>query len=130
MTEKEIKQMQAEIERLRADNARLQSEMIRLVGRNLELSEQLEVDVELRLEEKRSQHCCHCRSIGFQPCAHPTAPHHGRHRHDTCRLQGPFHTGYVTALCKEGYVDYVPSLGMEMLVAFLGYQSRLLIASK
>ena len=48
MTEKEIKQMQAEIERLRADNARLQSEMIRLVSRNLELSEQLEVDVELR----------------------------------------------------------------------------------
>ena len=47
MTEKEIKQMQAEIERLRADNARLQSEMIRLVGRNLALSEQLEVDVEL-----------------------------------------------------------------------------------
>ena len=40
--------MQAEIERLRADNARLQSEMIRLVGRNLALSEQLEVDVELR----------------------------------------------------------------------------------
>ena len=35
-------------ERLRADNARLQSEMIRLVGRNLALSEQLEVDVELR----------------------------------------------------------------------------------
>ena len=48
MTEKEIKQMQAEIERLRADNERLQSEMIRLVGRNLELSERLEVDVELR----------------------------------------------------------------------------------
>ena len=48
MTEKEIKQMQAEIERLRADNERLQSEMIRLVSRNLELSEQLEVDVELR----------------------------------------------------------------------------------
>ncbi len=48
MTEKEIKQMQAEIERLRADNARLQSEMIRLVSRNLNLSEQLEVDVELR----------------------------------------------------------------------------------
>ena len=48
MTEKEIKQMHAEIERLRADNAKLQSEMIRLVSRNLELSEQLEVDVELR----------------------------------------------------------------------------------
>ena len=47
MTEKEIKEMQAEIERLRADNARLQSEMIRLVSRNLHLSEQLEVDVEL-----------------------------------------------------------------------------------
>ena len=48
MTEKEIKEMQAEIERLRAANERLQSEMIRLVGRNLALSEQLEVDVELR----------------------------------------------------------------------------------
>ena len=48
MTEKEIKQMQAEIERLRADNARLQSEMIRLVSRNINLSEQLEDDVELR----------------------------------------------------------------------------------
>ena len=47
MTEKEIKEMQAEMERLRADNARLQSEMIRLVSRNLHLSEQLEVDVEL-----------------------------------------------------------------------------------
>ena len=48
MTEKEIKQMQAEIERLRADNARLQSEMIRLVSRNLDLSERMEDDVELR----------------------------------------------------------------------------------
>ena len=46
MTEKEIKQMQAEIERLRADNARLQSELIRLVNRNLDLSERLEEDVE------------------------------------------------------------------------------------
>ena len=48
MTEKEIKQMQAEIERLRADYARLQSEMIRLVSRNLDLSERLEEDVEMR----------------------------------------------------------------------------------
>ena len=48
MTEKEIKQMQAEIERLRADNARLQSELIRLVNRNLDLSERLEEDVETR----------------------------------------------------------------------------------
>ena len=48
MTEKEIKQMQAEIERLRADNERLQSEMIRLVSRNLDLSERLEEDVEMR----------------------------------------------------------------------------------
>ena len=48
MTEKEIKQMQAEIERLRAENERLQSEMIRLVGRNLDLSERLEEDVEMR----------------------------------------------------------------------------------
>ena len=47
MTEEDIREMQAEIERLRADNARLQSEMIRLVSRNLNLSEQLEVDVEL-----------------------------------------------------------------------------------
>ena len=48
MTEKEIKQMQAEIERLKADNERLHSEMIRLVSRNLDLSERLEADVELR----------------------------------------------------------------------------------
>ena len=48
MTEKEIKQMQAEIERLRAENERLHSEMIRLVSRNLDLSERLEADVELR----------------------------------------------------------------------------------
>ena len=48
MTEEEVKQMQAEIECLRADNARLQSEMIRLVSRNLDLSERLEVDVETR----------------------------------------------------------------------------------
>lgn len=48
MTDKEIKQMQAEIERLRADNTRLQAEMIRLVGRNLDLSERLESDVEMR----------------------------------------------------------------------------------
>ena len=175
MTEKEIKQMQAEIERLRADNARLQSEMIRLVSRNLELSEQLEVDVELRrrsdvartlmeenierqrnadlqddgqllalidlrLEEKRShlnpgfdtkqlaellgvsqerliklfrnksiyrtpeayidnlRNCSHFRGIGLQPCAHPAASHHGRHRHDTGGLQGPFYKGYVSGI--------------------------------
>ena len=48
MTEKEIKQMQAEIERLKAENERLHSEMIRLVSRNLDLSERLEADVELR----------------------------------------------------------------------------------
>ena len=48
MTEKEIKQMQAEIERLKADNARLQSEMMRLLSRNLDLSERMEEDVELR----------------------------------------------------------------------------------
>ena len=48
MTEEKIREMQAEIERLRADNARLQSEMIRLVSRNINLSEQLEDDVELR----------------------------------------------------------------------------------
>ena len=48
MTEKEIKLMQAENERLRADIARLQSEIIRLIGRNLDLSERLESDVETR----------------------------------------------------------------------------------
>ena len=48
MTEKEIKQILAENEQLKADNARLQAEMIRLVNRNLNLSEQLEEDVELR----------------------------------------------------------------------------------
>ena len=48
MTEKEIKQLQAEVERLRAENERLQSEMIRLVSRNLNLSEQLEDNVEMR----------------------------------------------------------------------------------
>jgi transcriptional regulator GlxA family with amidase domain len=48
MTEKEIKQILAENERLKADNARLQSEMIRLVGRNLDLTERLEADTELR----------------------------------------------------------------------------------
>ena len=48
MTEKEIKQILAEHEQLKADNARLQAEMIRLVNRNLNLSEQLEEDVELR----------------------------------------------------------------------------------
>ncbi len=48
MKEEDVKEMQAEIERLRADNARLQSEMIRLVSRNLNLSEQLEVDMDLR----------------------------------------------------------------------------------
>ena len=48
MTEEEIKQMQAEIERLKAENERLHSEMMRLVSRNLDLSERLEADVELR----------------------------------------------------------------------------------
>lgn len=48
MTEKEIKQILAENERLRANNEHLQAEMIRLVGRNLELTERLEADVELR----------------------------------------------------------------------------------
>ena len=48
MTEKEIKQILAENERLRADNERLQAEMIRLVGRNLDLTERLEADVEMR----------------------------------------------------------------------------------
>ena len=192
MTEKEIKEMQAEIERLRADNARLQSEMIRLVGRNLALSEQLEVDVELRrrfevartlmkenierqrnadlqddgqllalidlrLEENRSHlnpdfdtkqlaellgvsqerliklfrnksiyrtpeaYIDNLRTInamrllrtqpnysiaaiaeesGFNHVRtlHPTAPHHGCHRHVAGRLQSPLHTGYVNRI--------------------------------
>jgi transcriptional regulator GlxA family with amidase domain len=48
MTESEIKKILEENERLRASNEHLQAEMIRLVGRNLELSERLETDVELR----------------------------------------------------------------------------------
>lgn len=48
MTESEIKKILEENERLIASNEHLQAEMIRLVGRNLELSERLETDVELR----------------------------------------------------------------------------------
>ena len=46
--------------------------------------------------KKDLKHCCHCRGIGLQSCAHPAAPHLGRHRHDTCGLQGPLHKGYVS----------------------------------
>ena len=48
MTEKEIKQMQAENEALRQEVDKLKDELIRLVERNLELSQRLEEDVELR----------------------------------------------------------------------------------
>lgn len=55
MNEKEIKQLKAEneslkqeTESLRLEVEHLRSEMIRLVGRNLDLSERLEEDVELR----------------------------------------------------------------------------------
>ena len=48
MTEKEIKQMQAENEALRHEVDQLKNEMIRLVERNLDLSQRLEEDVELR----------------------------------------------------------------------------------
>jgi len=48
MTPEEIQQLQAENESLRKEVERLKNEMIRLVGRNLDLSERLEEDVELR----------------------------------------------------------------------------------
>lgn len=48
MTEKEIKQLQADNEALRQELERLKNEMLRLVSRNLDLSERLEEDVELR----------------------------------------------------------------------------------
>ena len=48
MTEKEIKQLQAENERLRQEVSNLKDEMIRLVRRNLDLTERMEEDVEQR----------------------------------------------------------------------------------
>ena len=48
MTEKEIKKLQEENTALREEVERLKNEMVRLVSRNLDLSERLECDVELR----------------------------------------------------------------------------------
>ena len=48
MTEKEIKQILADNEALRQEVDQLKNEMIRLVERNLDLSQRLEEDVELR----------------------------------------------------------------------------------
>lgn len=44
----ELKQLKAENEQLKRDVERLKDELIRLVGRNLDLTERLEYDVELR----------------------------------------------------------------------------------
>ncbi len=48
MKEEEIKQLREENEALKAEIDRLKDEMVRLVGRNLDLSERFEDDVELR----------------------------------------------------------------------------------
>lgn len=48
MKEEEIKQLQKENASLKAEVEMLRNEMLRLVSRNLDLSEQLEYDVELR----------------------------------------------------------------------------------
>ena len=48
MSEKEIKQIQAENERLKEEVSTLKDEMIRLVRRNLELTERMEEDIEQR----------------------------------------------------------------------------------
>lgn len=48
MTDEEIKQLQDENAYLKVEVGRLKDEMIRLVSRNIDLSEQLECDVELR----------------------------------------------------------------------------------
>jgi transcriptional regulator GlxA family with amidase domain len=48
MSEKEIKQLQQENAALRQEVTNLKEELIRLVSRNLDLSERLEEDVELR----------------------------------------------------------------------------------
>lgn len=46
--ENDIKQMQAKIESLQAENNKLKDELIRLIDRNLDLSQRMEEDVELR----------------------------------------------------------------------------------
>lgn len=48
MTEKEIKQLQDENAFLKKEVERLKDELVRMVSRNLDLSERLEYDVELR----------------------------------------------------------------------------------
>ena len=48
MTEREVKQLKAENERLRQEVSELKDEMIRLVRRNLDLTERMEEDVEQR----------------------------------------------------------------------------------
>lgn len=48
MTEEEIKQLQDENAFLKGEVERLKDELVRMVGRNLDLSERLEYDVELR----------------------------------------------------------------------------------
>lgn len=48
MTQKEIQQLQEENEALRSEVERLKDEMLRLVYRNLDLSERLEEDLEMR----------------------------------------------------------------------------------
>ena len=47
-TSNELKRLQEENQLLRDEVEKLRNEMIRLIGRNLDLSEQLESNVELR----------------------------------------------------------------------------------
>ncbi len=47
-TKEEFAKLQAENESLKQENERLKNELIRLIGRNLDLSERLEEDIELR----------------------------------------------------------------------------------
>ena len=48
MKEEEVKQLQRENAELKAEVEQLKNELVRLVSRNLDLSEQLEFDVDLR----------------------------------------------------------------------------------
>ena len=48
MTEKEIKQIQEENSFLKKEVERLKDELVRMVSRNLDLTERLEYDVELK----------------------------------------------------------------------------------
>ena len=48
MTEKEIKQLQEENSFLKKEVERLKDELVRMVSRNLDLTERLEYDVELK----------------------------------------------------------------------------------